>query len=79
MGDTMLGMNAEVRDAVKAALEEKGMTQAELARRVGMERPNLHRLLSGKSGQVPETWQKIFNELGLRLTVEPIEPDSKKS
>lgn len=69
----MTGMNADVRDAVKAALEQKGMTQAELARRIGMERPNLHRLLSGKSGQVPEAWQKILKELGLELTARPVD------
>lgn len=69
----MLGMNAEVREVVHAALERKGLTQAELARRIGMERANLHRLLSGKSGRVPEAWQKIFDELGLELTAKPKE------
>jgi len=71
----MTGMNADVRDAVKAVLEQRGLTQAELARRIGMERPNLHRLLSGRSGQVPEAWQKIFDELGLQLIAIPLNGD----
>ena len=70
----MTGMNSEVREAVKAALGQKGMSQAELARRLGMERGNLNRLLQGKSGQVPEVWQKVLDELGLKLVAVPDEP-----
>lgn len=66
----MTGMNKEVRQAVKNRIEELGLTQAELARRTDMERSNLHRLLSGKSGQVPDSWQRVLDALGLELTVQ---------
>lgn len=64
------GMNKEVRQAVKNRIGELGLTQAELARRADMERSNLHRLLSGKSGQVPDSWQRVLDALGLELTVQ---------
>ena len=41
------------------------------ARAVDMEPPNVSRLLSGASGRVPETWQKILDELGLELIAVP--------
>lgn len=67
----MTGMNVEVREAVKTALERQGLSQAELARKVGMERGNVNRLISGKSGQVPEAWQKILDALELELVAIP--------
>ena len=70
-GDTMTGMNESVREAVKQAMKGRKLTQRELARAVDMEPPNISRLLSGASGRVPETWQKILDELGLELIAVP--------
>ena len=67
----MFGMNERVRQAVKDAMAERELSQGKLAERVGMERPNITRLLSGRSGQVPEAWQKIFDELDLELVAIP--------
>lgn len=63
-------MNSEVIKAVKQNMQDAGVSQGELAKRIGIERPNLTRLLSGRSGRVPDNWQKILNELGLELTVQ---------
>lgn len=64
-------MNEQVRQAVKAALKEKGVTQAHLAEMTGIERPNITRLLSGSVGKVPDNWQKVLNALDLELVAQP--------
>ena len=66
-------MTAAVREAVRMALEEKGMSQADLARELGMERANVNRLLQGASGKIPDTWQRVLDALGLELVA--LQPD----
>lgn len=58
----------EIRQLVRHMLAEKGMTQFELARRIGMSPQQLSRLLQGDSGKIPVGWQKVFRELGIELT-----------
>lgn len=60
-------MNETVRQAVKNKLESRGLSQADLAKAVGMERPNVTRMLAGRSGQIPDNWQKILDFLDLEL------------
>ena len=62
-----MGMNETVRQAVKNKLESRGLSQADLAKAVGMERPNVTRMLAGRSGQIPDNWQKILDFLDLEL------------
>lgn len=64
-------MNEDVRLAVKERLGKRGLSQADLAKAVGMERPNITRMLAGRSGQIPENWQKILDYLDLELVVKP--------
>lgn len=56
-------MNEEVRTFVKAVMSEKGLSQGEIARRTGLARPVVTRLLSGTVGKIPENWQRILDEL----------------
>lgn len=72
-------MNEGVREAVRQVMKERQLTQVELAQQLGMTQPALAKMLTGRTGQLPGSWQKVLDALGLRLTVEPIEPDSKKS
>ena len=60
-------MNEQVRQAVKARMKERGITQVKLAQEVGMEQPNIQRLLAGRVGAVPDSWQKVLDALGLEL------------
>lgn len=60
-------MNEQVRQAVKARMKERGITQVKLAGEVGMEQPNIQRLLAGRVGTVPDSWQKVLDALGLEL------------
>ncbi len=68
-------MNEQVRQAVRARMKERGITQVKLAREVGMEQPNIQRLLAGRVGAVPDSWQKVLDALGLKLIAEPKTPD----
>lgn len=67
----MTGMNEAVRTAVAQALKEKDLTQKELAAQIGMEPPNVSRLLNGHSGRIPENWQRILDALDLQLVAVP--------
>lgn len=60
-------MNEEVRTFVKTLMTDKGISQGELARRTGLARPVVTRLLSGTVGKVPENWQRILDELDVEL------------
>jgi transcriptional regulator with XRE-family HTH domain len=62
-------MTETVIKQVRRAMEKQSISQGELSRRTGIERPNINRLLTGKSGKVPENWQKVLDELGLELVV----------
>lgn len=68
---------SEVRAAVKEAMKREGVSQVELAKELEMSRVNLTRALSGRSGKVPELWQRLLDRFGLELTVRPKDdPDS---
>ncbi|BDP44842.1 hypothetical protein DAETH_48110 (plasmid) [Deinococcus aetherius] len=64
-------MNPEVRQAVREAMKDRELTQVELAQRLGMTQPALAKMLTGRTGQVPESWQKVLDELGLKLIAVP--------
>ena len=63
-------MNDRVRQAVKERMKERGVTQVQLAEVTGMQQPNLQRLLAGRVGAVPESWQKVLDALGLELVAQ---------
>ena len=66
----MIGMNEAVRKTVKETMKTKGISQGQLARDLSLERPAVTRLLSGTSGKVPDTWQKVLDALGLEIVVQ---------
>lgn len=67
----MTGMNEQVREAVKQAMQEKALSQGELARQTGLVRPAVSKLLNGSVGRVPENWQRILDALDLELVAVP--------
>ncbi len=71
-------VNEKVRNTVKQQMLRKDLNQTTLAKRVSMSRVNLVRLLSGRSGQVPESWQKVLDELGLELVAVPKGADTSR-
>ncbi|MBZ9750762.1 helix-turn-helix domain-containing protein [Deinococcus sp. HMF7604] len=71
-------MNEDIRAQVKKVMKERGLTQQAVADELGVDRVYVNRMLSGSTSQVPARWAEMLGLLGLRLTVEPIEGDSKK-
>lgn len=69
--DIRFTMNDQVRRAVRERMQEQGLTQTELGEQVGMAQPNVQRLLAGRVGTVPESWQNILDALGLELVAVP--------
>ena len=66
-------MNDKIVQTVKTKMKEDGVTQEALAKRLGMERTNLVRLVNGHVGSVPRRWQEVLDELGLELIAVPKE------
>lgn len=66
-------MNDEIRAALVARLEEKGMSRADLARAVGKHPNAITRALNGlpDGGRVPELWAAMLDAVDARLTVTP--------
>lgn len=60
-------MNEAVRQAVKVALKEQGLTQEQVAEEIGLHRVQVNRLLNGKSNDVPDSWQRLLELAGLDL------------
>lgn len=67
VGDNLAGMNDEIRTLVKTVMREQEMSQGELARRTGLTRPAVTKLLNGVVGKIPENWQRILDELEIDL------------
>lgn len=66
-------MTDEVRAKAKARLAEKGLSQRQLAERLGRHPQYVWDVLSGKSGNIPKSWRDILEELGLVLTVRAVD------
>lgn len=69
-------MNERIRQAVRVELARRNSSQARLADDVGVSRQYISDIMSGKSGNVPSVWGRIFDELGLELTVKS-KPEEK--
>jgi len=52
---------------VRKIAEERGVSNAEIARRCGLQRPNVSRILSGRYSPELDTFLKIAGALDLRL------------
>lgn len=64
-------MNEQVRNAARAALKGKELTQVEVAEQIGLKQSDVARLLTGRVGRVPENWQKLLDALDLELIAVP--------
>lgn len=64
-------MNESIRKAVRVELAKLDSTQAKLAQSVGVSPQYVSDIMSGKAGNVPSVWGRIFDELKLELIVRP--------
>ena len=64
-------MNDQIRQAVRVELAKHNRKQTDLAEQLGVTRQYVSSLMRGETGNVPDVWQRIFDELGLELVVQP--------
>lgn len=66
-----MNMTESIRQTVRKRMREQDLTQEALGERCGMSQPNIARALTGRSGSIPDTWQRILDALGLELIAVP--------
>ncbi len=66
-----MNVNERIRIRIREAMNMQGVTQAELARRLGVKPPSLAQILSGKRGTMPESLMDVLHALGLTLEAVP--------
>ena len=57
------------------AREKAGLSQAELARKIGTDQASISRIERGERNITLETLAKITRALGLKLTIEPVKKE----
>ena len=62
-------MDERIRARVRQEMTRQGVTQSELARRLGIKQPSLSQILGGKYGAVPQSLLDVLAALGLTLDV----------
>ena len=67
-------MTSQAIRKVNALVHEQGRSYAWLAKQAGISYVQLNRILNGSSGGSVSVWLKIFDALGLELTVEEKPP-----
>lgn len=70
-------VNDDIRRTVRKAIAELPISQAEVARKLGVKPQILNRALLHQ-GKVPEVWEGLFKLLGYELTLVKI-PDADQS
>lgn len=61
-------MNDDIKRVVRVRLAELGISQAELARRIGTRPQFLSAAMQGKAAPLPNLWRKVLDELDLDVT-----------
>ena len=62
-------MTDDLRAELRAELARRRIKQTDLARELGVSRTHLSNMLNGQRGQLPSTWGRLLERLGLELTV----------
>lgn len=75
-------MNKQIIRATQVQMTRKGHTQSSLAEKTGFSRQHINRMLKLKEAVLPDSWEAIFKELGLKLVAVPDDfpvPEEEKS
>lgn len=67
----MNSMTNSIREMVRESMNQQGISTYRLAQLTEIEQPNVTRLLKGRSGKIPDSWQKILDALDLELVAQP--------
>lgn len=69
---SVMNVTDDIRKQINAFLDERKISRYKLAKDLEKEPANIYRLLkAGGSGEVPQSWQEIFDYLDLELVVRP--------
>jgi antitoxin component HigA of HigAB toxin-antitoxin module len=68
-------MNDRIKAAIRTVLEERGITQEELAQKLGIKQPSVAQVLSSRRAKVPQSLLDILEALDLELVVVPKQHD----
>ena len=72
-------VDQRIRDRIRTEMTAQGLTQAELARRLGIRPPSLSQVLSGPRGKVPQSLLDVLDALGLTIQAVASGPDQNCS
>lgn len=72
-------MTDKIRAQLERAMTEQGKRRVDLSRATGIAQPNITRMLSGRSGEVPGAWAKVFDTLGFELCLCPNPTDEPEA
>ena len=64
-------MTDEIRNKIKKILIDRNLSQTEAAREAGISRQYLNNMLNGQSGDLPDSWTKLFDVLGVKVDIVP--------
>jgi transcriptional regulator with XRE-family HTH domain len=67
----ILTMNKDIRENVRIEMLRRDLTQTQLAEAIGVSRQYLSKLLHGHVDGGLDTWERIFEKVGLELVVKP--------
>ena len=68
-------LRATIVHKIGVAREKAGLSQAELAEKLGTDQANISRIESGARDITLETLAKLAKALGLKLTLEPVKKE----
>jgi predicted XRE-type DNA-binding protein len=63
--------NQRIKSAMRQKMAKDGISQSELAQRLGIKQPSVAALLSPNKAKVPESLLNGLDALGLELVVQP--------
>jgi ribosome-binding protein aMBF1 (putative translation factor) len=61
----------QIEVTIRQAMSEQGLTHASLAQRLGIKAPSVTRIITGKTGIIPQSLIDVLEALSLELTVQP--------
>ncbi len=69
--DSVEPTDEQIRTTMRAAMTEQGLTQQQMAERLGIKQASFSEVLSGKYGRVPPSLLRALDALGLELVARP--------
>ena len=73
-----MNVNEEIRARIREEMTRQNITQAELARRLGVKQPSVAQIMSGKRGTMPESLLDLLCALGLTLKAVPLDAQAER-